>query len=258
MKLFIIEDEAVASERIQELVRRAAPDATILGVADSIEESVAYLSQHPMPDLILMDIELVDGQSFEIFNEVAVTCPVIFTTAYDEFALKAFKVHSIDYLLKPIQLEDLQNSLNKFRQLQAVYSTGPALNVNQLIQELRSTSLSATPIYRQHYLVRQGQHLISVSIEEVAYFYSEDRVTFLKTHDGRYYALDYPLEEIEQQVDPQQFFRASRKYLATRRSIHHIYVHLNGKYKVDLKPAIKDELLVSRDRAPEFRKWLGA
>jgi two-component system, LytTR family, response regulator LytT len=258
MNLFIIEDEALASERIQELVRKAAPEALIVGIADSIEESVRYLSQYPMPDLILMDIELVDGQSFEIFSEVTVTCPVIFTTAYDEFALRAFKVHSIDYLLKPIQLEDLRNSLAKFRQLQAVYAQAEAIPISDLIQELRRTTAPAIPLYREHFLTRQGQQLLSISIQDVAYFYSEDRVTFLKTHEGRFYALDYTLEEVEQQVDPRQFFRASRKYLTTRRSIRQIHMHFNGKYKVELLPASKDDLYVSRYRAHEFRKWLGA
>ncbi|RIV24025.1 DNA-binding response regulator [Fibrisoma montanum] len=262
MNLFIIEDEIVAAERIRELVQQTAPDARIVGWADSIEDSVRFLRASTagpdQPDLILMDIELVDGQSFEIFHEVEVPCPVIFTTAYDEYALQAFKVHSIDYLLKPIQREELRNSLTKFRQLSDRYrTTVPAFDVNALIEGLRRSTAPAQGVHREHFLVRQGQRLISVGIDEVAYFYSEDRVTFLKAHDGRYFPLDQTLEEVEQQIDERQFFRTSRQYLVARPAVSGVYVHLNGKLKVTLKPAIPDMLFVSRDRAPEFKKWLG-
>ncbi|RDC66350.1 LytR/AlgR family response regulator transcription factor [Adhaeribacter pallidiroseus] len=257
MKILIIEDETVAAERMLEMVRHIVPEARILGPADSIEESVQFLRSHSMPDLILMDIELVDGQSFEIFSEVEVTCPVIFTTAYDEFALQAFKVHSIDYLLKPIQREDLQKSLIKFQQLQQVYGKPPTANLDELLQELRRTTQTSSKPIREYFLVRQGQRLISIDTNEAAYFYSEDRVTFLKTHDGRYFSLDHTLEEVEQQVDSTRFFRASRQYLVQRRAISDIFVHFNGKYKLALKPAPNEEVYVSRDRAPEFKKWLG-
>jgi len=259
MKILIIEDETVAAERMLEMVRQIVPDAQIMGPADSIEESVQFLRTHPMPDLILMDIELVDGQSFEIFSEVEVSCPVIFTTAYDEFALQAFKVHSIDYLLKPIQREDLQKSLLKFQQLQQVYGKQQVLNMEELLLELRRTTTSqVAKSVREHFLVRQGQRLLSINTTDIAYFYSEDRVTFLKTHDGRFFSLDYPLEEVEQQVDNKSFFRASRQYLVQRRAISDIFVHFNGKYKLGLKPVANEEVYVSRDRAPEFKKWLGA
>lgn len=258
MNIFIVEDEAIAAERIQELVKKVAPDATIAGLADSIEESVLYLSRNPMPDLILMDIELVDGQSFEIFQEVEVTCPVIFTTAYDEFALKAFQVHSIDYLLKPIQVDDLRRSMDKFRKLKLAYGQKQALNVDELLLELRKSTAPTPTLFREYFLVKKGQHLISVSVEDIAYFYSEEKITFMKTHGGLSHPVDYPLEEVERQLDPKGFFRASRRYLVQRRSVAYVYAHFNGKYKIDLKPAAKDELFVSRDRAPAFRSWLGA
>ncbi|WP_128545240.1 LytR/AlgR family response regulator transcription factor [Larkinella soli] len=262
MNLFIIEDEIVAAERIRELVQQTAPDARIVGWADSIEDSVTFLRSHAdgpdRPDLILMDIELVDGQSFEIFREVEVPCPVIFTTAYDEYALQAFKVHSIDYLLKPIQREELRSSLTKFRQLSERYRpAGPAFDMNALIDQLRRSTLTGPVSPREYFLVRQGQRLISVGVGEIAYFYSEDRVTFLKTHDGRYFPVDQPLEDIEGQIDERQFFRASRQFLVARPAVSGVYVHLNGKLKITLKPTITEMLFVSRDRAPEFRKWLG-
>jgi two-component system LytT family response regulator len=258
MNIFIVEDEAVAAERMQELVVKTVPGANIVAVCDSIEDSVAFLQTMEMPDLILMDIELVDGQSFEIFREVEITCPVIFTTAYDEFALRAFKVNSIDYLLKPIQQEELQQSIEKFKKLSGKYSRHNSDFIKEVVKELQSAARPAVENYRERFLVKQGQRLISVCAEETAYFYSEGRVTFLKGRDERFYTLDLPLEELEQQLDPDQFFRASRKYLVHRSAIQGVQAQLNGRYKVAVKPAIKDELYVSRDRAPEFKKWLGA
>ena len=258
MNILIIEDEAIAAQRIRQIVADNVSDAQIIGHFDSVEASVQFLSTHQSPDLILMDIELVDGQSFEIFDEVPIKCPVIFTTAYDEFALRAFKVHSIDYLLKPIQAEELVASIGKFRQLQQVYGTGRGFDAQQLVQQLRQLAIApATGNYREHFLVRQGQKLLSIPADEVAYFYSEGRITFLKTTEGKFYALEGSLEEVEQQVDPKIFFRSSRKYLTARKSIGNVYVHFNGKFKIALKPATTDDVFVSRDRAPEFKKWLG-
>jgi two-component system LytT family response regulator len=210
-----------------------------------------------MPNLILMDIELVDGQSFDIFREVAITCPVIFTTAYDEYALQAFKVHSVDYLLKPIQQEELQQSINKFRQLKESFENKKALNVDDLLTALRRTTLPAGETYRERFLVRKGQQLISVSTDDTAYFYSEGHITFLKTTGSPFYSLDISLDDVEQQVDPARFFRASRKYLLERRAIGSVLSDFNGKYRVNLKPAAKEEVVVSRDRAAAFRKWMG-
>lgn len=258
MNIFIVEDEAVAADRIRELVRKTVPEATIVGLSDSIEDSVTFLQTHPMPHLILMDIELVDGQSFEIFREVEITCPVIFTTAYDEFALRAFKVNSIDYLLKPIQQEELQQSIEKFKKRTGNDNSRNSAFIEGILNELRTAARPVTESYRERFLVKQGQRLISISTDETAYFYSEGRVTFLKARDERFYTIDLPLEELEQQLDPDEFFRASRKYLVHRSSILGVYAQLNGRYRVTVKPAIKDELFVSRDRAPEFKKWLGA
>jgi two-component system LytT family response regulator len=257
MNILIIEDEVVAAERIQELVHKTITDAHIVGLCDSIEQSVQFLQTHPMPSLILMDIELADGQSFEIFREVDITCPVIFTTAYDAYALQAFKVHSIDYLLKPIQQEELQQSINKFRQLKESFESKAALNVDDLLEALRRTTIPVGNTYRERFLVRKGQQLLSIPNEETAYFYSEGRITFLKTIAGPFYALETSLEDVEQQVDPARFFRASRKYLLERRAIRTVLSDFNGKYRVILKPDAKEEVIVSRDRAAAFRKWLG-
>ncbi|HEX2532696.1 MAG TPA: LytTR family DNA-binding domain-containing protein, partial [Chitinophagaceae bacterium] len=213
MNILIIEDEVIAAERMEALVRKTAPGARVLGVCDSIEGSVQFLRTHGMPDLLLMDIELVDGQSFEIFREVAVTCPVIFTTAYDEYALQAFKVHSVDYLLKPIQEEALQQSIAKLGQLKESFADKKAWNIDDLLTALRRTTVPVTPTYRERFLVRRGQQLLSVPVEEILYFYSEAHITFLKTAGGAAYPLEGSLDEVEEQVDPSRFFRASRKHL---------------------------------------------
>jgi two-component system LytT family response regulator len=257
MNLFIIEDEILAAERIKKLILQAAPDAQIVGMADSVEESIQFLRSQPMPDLILMDIELCDGQSFEIFQEVDITCPVIFTTAYDEYALQAFKAHRIDYLLKPIQQDELSNSIAKFRQLQQSRKISQTLNVDELIEELRSSSTPATLPHREHFLVRQGQRLVSVSLDDIAYFRRDDRTTMLCMYDGRCYPLDYTLAEVEQQIESPQFFRANPQFLVARRAIGNLSVQTDGKIAVTLKPSETDRLLVNRDVVPAFRKWLG-
>lgn len=261
MNILIIEDEAFAAGRVREIIETNVPDAVIVGQCDSIEETVTFLKAHAMPHLLLMDIELVDGQSFEIFNEVTITCPVIFTTAYDEYVLKAFSVHSIDYLLKPIEKEALLKSIHKFRELQNVYSAAPAFDAQDLLAELKKTinAVDAQQPPRDYFLVKQGQRLFSVNVDEIAYFYSEERLTFLKTTDGRFFTLNQPLEELETQVAPAKFFRANRKYLVGRSAISNVIIHYNGKHKVILKPAPKeDDVIVSRDRSIDFKKWLGA
>lgn len=257
MNILIIEDEIIAAERIQELVQKTIPAANVLGVCDSIETSVHYLRTQEMPHLILMDIELVDGKSFAIFREVEVTCPVIFTTAYDEYALQAFKVNSIDYLLKPIQQEELQNSIAKLKLLQETFQNKRLLDLDALLSALRSTKVPIGENYRERFLVRKGQQLLSITVDEISFFYSQGHITFLKTPGGLAYSLDNSLDEVEQQVNPSRFFRASRKYLLERQAIRSVLSDSNGKYRVNLKPETKEEVMVSRDRAAAFRKWLG-
>lgn len=257
MKVLIIEDEAVAAERIRNMVKAHVPEAEVLGLCDSIEETVAYLRNNEMPDLMLMDIELSDGKSFEIFDEVKVTCPVIFTTAYDEYVMKAFGVHSIDYLLKPIQADALKKSMQKFRELQHVYAGNAVPSAERLVTELRKALLQTAPPQREHFLVKHGHRLLSIGAGEVAFFYSENGISFLKTHAGNFYSLDDTLDDLEAQVDPKTFHRCSRKFLVNRQAIQNAFLHFNGKIKLTVKPAPDDDVIVSRDRAATFKKWMG-
>jgi DNA-binding LytR/AlgR family response regulator len=186
MRVFIIEDEELAQKKLQKTLHSVDANAEVVGVADSIKSSVNWLQSNPAPDLILMDIELADGQSFEIFDRIEVKSTVIFTTSYDEFALKAFKVNSVDYLLKPIQKEDLEAALNKMKNLKSLYSTpteSPALNVESLVRELQQKLQPKD--FRKRFLVKHAQKLLSIEIDDIAYFYSDGRLNFFKTNDNK-------------------------------------------------------------------------
>ncbi len=250
MKLILIEDELPALRRLSKMLLELMPEAEILGSADTIDDAVALFQQHKDAQLALMDIELADGQSFEIFNRIAVTIPIIFTTAYDEFALKAFKVNSIDYLLKPIDPDELKQALEKFKKLQT-----PSNSVN--LQELLVSFNQKTEAnFKQRFLVKMGQKYLSINISEVAYFNANEKVVYLVTKDQKKYIIDYTLDELEGMVEPKAFFRLNRQYLSKIDAIESISSYFNGKLKIQLNPNVVDEILVSRERASEFKQWL--
>ncbi len=257
MKVLIIEDEALAVKQLQHMIRNYDPSVEIVGTLDSVEASVAWFRAHQPPDLLLADIELVDGQSFRIFEQVPVQCPVIFTTAYDEYALRAFQVHSVDYLLKPIQEEVLHKSLRKLGEMKQLYGKGDAgIDLKALGALLRGGPLP-TETYRDRFLLKQGARLIPVEVREVAYFFTRDRLTFAKTWDGRSLAMDYTLDELEHLLDPKLFYRVNRQFILCPKAVEKIHLHFNYRLKVDLKPAAEEEVFISRDKATEFRAWMG-
>jgi Response regulator of the LytR/AlgR family len=258
MKVLIIEDEELAIKKLQKTLASVDPDAEVVGVADSIRSSVNWLQTNPTPDLILMDIELADGQSFEIFDKVEVRSTVIFTTSYDEYALKAFKVNSIDYLLKPVQKEDLQAALEKLKNIKSMYSsTGGAgsLNVDSLVKELQQKLQPKE--YRKRFLVKHAQKLVSVDVEEIAYFYSDGRLNFFKTNDNRKFVVDYTMDDLEEMLDPDQYFRISRAFYVSVDSIDQIHDYFGNRLLLHLKPAVDKEAIVSREKVTEFKKWMG-
>lgn len=258
MNILIIEDEDLAVEKLSRMLSAIAPEVIIQGVASSITAAVQWLEVHHHPDLIFMDIELSDGQSFEIFNQTEVHSPVIFVTSYDEYAIKAFKVNSIDYLLKPIEEEDLKKALTKFHRMgdHLPQAENPALNVQSLVNELRHQLRVAT--HRDRFLVRQGQQWIAVETKDIAYFFAEGRLAYFFTWDKHKYIVDYTLEQLESMLDPLQFFRANRSYLIHIKSILQIHNYFNGKLKLLLKPGDKSaEVLVSKERAGAFKEWMG-
>jgi len=253
MQILLIEDEYPAAERLQRLLRQAAPAAEVLAVLQSVAAARQWLATHPAPDLILSDIQLSDGLSFEIFEGLVVRSPIVFTTAYDEYAIKAFRVRSIDYLLKPIKLVDLQAALAKFHDLRATFS--PTDSAQRLERLLDALPLAGKP-YKTRFLVTSGAQLLPLEVEQVAYFLSRHELTTLVAHDGRRFVLDYPLEQLERLLDPACFFRANRQLLLHLRAVRRLHPHFNGKLKLDLHPATAEEALVSREKAAAFKAWL--
>lgn len=258
MNILIIEDERLAVEKLLQLLHRVRPQAQVIGVADSIVSSVKWLTKGNLkPDLILMDIELADGQSFAIFDQVSVECPVIFVTSYDEYALKAFKVNSIDYLLKPIQQNELKQALEKFDRTQSFFRISPSqqLDIRNLIQELQKKPVQKE--YRKRFLVKHLQKLVPIEVSDISYFFYEDRVTFFKTPDGNNYIVDYSVDDVEGMLDPSRFFRINRGMLVSINSIHQINLYFGNRLELKLKPAYDKEAIVSREKVSDFKLWLG-
>lgn len=248
LRVLLIEDEQPAAKRLSKLITEIAPDFEIIQVCDSIESTVSFLKNAVLPDLIFLDIQLGDGISFEIFNQVEVSCPVIFTTAYDEYVFRAFELNSIDYLMKPIHKEELERSVDKFRKLNQAQKSDW-----QFISSLLEKEKTA---YKQRFLVSSGANLLSVKTTEVAYFYSVERSTFLTSTQGKSYALDFSLDKLEEMLSPKEFFRVNRQFLVSLSAIKKINVLSKSRMKIILEPLSTDEVFVSNARAHEFRIWL--
>lgn len=253
MKVLIVEDEELAVKKLRKTLETVDATAEVVGTVDSIKAGVEWLEQNPQPDLILMDIELADGQSFEIFNLTEVKSPVIFTTSYDEYALKAFKVNSVDYLLKPIQKDELQSALEKFKK---THAAGKAdINIDSLVKELQ---LKLQPKeYRKRFLVKNGQKLVSIEVNDITYFYSDGRLNFFKTTDNKKFVVDYTMDELEEMLDPERYFRISRSFYVSIASIDKIDDYFGNRLILQLKPAVDKEALVSREKVTDFKKWMG-
>jgi DNA-binding LytR/AlgR family response regulator len=258
MKILIVEDEDLAVKKIRKTLAGVEPDAEVVAVTDSILSTVNWLEENAAPDLILMDIELSDGQSFEIFNQTTIKSPVIFTTSYDEYALKAFKVNSIDYLLKPIQKEDLEAALQKLRQMKELYKTEevkPDVSIDNLVKELQQKLQPKD--YRKRFLVKHAQKLVSIEVEEIAYFFSDGRLNFFKTYDNRKFVVDYTMDELEDMLDPDKYFRISRSFYISVNSVDQIHDYFGNRLMLTLKPAVDKESIVSREKVTDFKKWMG-
>lgn len=249
MKLFLVEDEQPAARRLERLIKELRPDYTIVEKADSIEDAVAFLKKNPAIDLLLLDIQLADGLSFEIFKQVEIQTPVIFTTAWDHYALKAFQVNSIDYLLKPIEKEHLEAALSKFERLNAPTNHGVYKELAQQIQQEK-------PLFRKRFLIKAAGRLAFISVENAAYFFSDDGHTFIVTTSGERYLLDQTLEELDQQLDPALFFRINRKMTIQLHALGRMEPHFSSRILLELNPAFDEEVFVSRQRVSEFKQWI--
>lgn len=260
MKLLLVEDEPLLARQLTKLLASLEPDAEIAGQTNSIESTVEWLGSHARPDLVLMDIELADGQCFEIFNRFPVKSPVIFTTAYDEYALRAFKVNSIDYLLKPIQPGELRLALDKWKELQTDSSALKiTTSISTLVRDLVNArdGAASVPAYRDRFLVKQGQKMISVNTGEAAYFHAKNTLNFIITKDEQKFLLDHTLDQVEKLVPPEDFFRANRQFILSHDIIRAFYPWFNGKLKIETSIPTGEEVIVSRERAPLFRTWMG-
>jgi two-component system LytT family response regulator len=251
MNVLIVEDENLSAKRLIKMLTGKYPQVRICAVTDSVSETVKYLSSNQPPDLAFFDIELADGQSFEIFNRIAVPCPVIFATAYDEFALRAFKVNSIDYLLKPIDESELIHAVEKFKQIK---SLAPSDSIMAMIKQLNQKEL---PEYKDRFLVKSGQKLVMITEKQIAYFYAEDKTTLLKTFKNQTFTINHTLDELSDILNQKMFFRVNRQFIIHAEAVSEIHLWFNGKLKVTLHPATAEPLIVSREKAASFRKWLG-
>ena len=251
MKAIIIEDETMAAGELQSLIKEIAPDMNILKVLQSIDESVEWLQLNPMPNLVFMDIHLADGSSFSIFDEASITCPVIFTTAYDEYALKAFEVNSIDYLLKPINKKDLERAIRKYEHL-----SGNSTVNEDLMKKLLTSIKEQTPNYKSYFLVPDKDKLIPLATQDIAYVYIDSKIVKAVTHSNKTYYLDKNLDELMCQLNPTLFFRANRQYIISKLAVKDLTIWFGNKLSVNLNIAVPERILVSKARVPEIKSWL--
>lgn len=253
MKILIVEDEQPAARQLTKLLKQTDDSITVMEVLDSVEAAVAWLKTFPKPDAVFLDIQIADGLSFDIFNQVEIKSPVVFTTAFDQYAIKAFRVNAIDYLLKPIDIEELAAVLEKIRRTlhdQRIYA--PEIFQNLIAQFSKPTT------YRDRFLVKTAQTFLPIESGDVAYFFSEDSITHLITNQNRKHLLENTLDELEAVIHPQKFFRINRKIIIGFLSIQKISPHFNGRLKLELSPNYSEEVFVARERVSNFKAWLGA
>ena len=253
MNVLIVEDEPHARNELKRLLGNERDDIHIIDSLDSVEDTVAWFKENQPPDLLFLDIQLSDGISFEIFSHVEVKSPVIFTTAYDEYAIKAFRVNSIDYLLKPIKQSELHQALGKYEALRNQYGNKPSgLQIEQIEQlfELHK------PTYKSRFIARVGDQIKHLEVDRVAYFMAEDNEVMLITEDDKRYIIDYTLDQLDGVLDPKDFYRINRKFIITPTAIEKISKYFNSRLHLELVPATEDTVLISRVKVPDFLKWM--
>ena len=251
MNVLIIEDETAAAVNLQAILRSIVPDCTVLDVLESIEESVEFFSDKnsPVPDLVFMDIHLADGESFRIFDSVEITAPIIFTTAYDEYALRAFKVNSIDYILKPIKSDDLSHAIDKFTRLSGMERNDYKSRVNTMIESSKRDS-------QRVFLVHYKDKIIPLSIDDVAFFYTSNEKVGAHTFTGEHYIIDRTLETLQSTLPEDEFFRANRQFIVARKAVKDIAIWFGSRLSLNLTLPTPEKIIISKARVPEFKQWL--
>ncbi len=247
-KVVIVEDEKHAATHLQMLLEKHSIE--VVAHVDSVKNTAKWLANNPLPDLLLMDIQLGDGLSFEVFDIIKVTCPVIFITAFNQYAIEAFKLNSIGYLLKPIDEDELVSALEKYSALHSVF------NSDIVISQIEDAKIMMQADYKTRFVIKVGAHLKSILVSEVLYFYSQDKTTFVKTNDARSHILDYTLEQVQGLINPAHFFRISRKYLVGIDAIEDIVSFTNSRLLLQLKHLKDRDAIVSREKVSEFKAWL--
>lgn len=250
MKTIIIEDEDFAARRLENMIRECDSTLEIQAKLQSVKESVRWLKSNPHPDLIFLDIQLEDDLSFAIFEQVDVQSKIIFTTAFDEYAIKAFKLKSIDYLLKPINQEELRQAIEKYKN----WNQEKSMVFDPV--ELRKLLLPTPPIYRNRFLVSVGEKIKSILVEDIAYFYSASGITFVAMNDKKHYSIDLSLETLSDQLNPADFFRINRQYLIRLKAISQVFTFPKSRLKVLLDPPTPEPIFVSLEKATDFKRWM--
>lgn len=254
MKIVIIEDELYNLRLLEGMIKSLRPEWEVVKTFESVKDSVAWLRENPHPDLFFMDIQLADGLCFSIFDQVEVKSMVIFTTAYDDYALRAFKVNSIDYLLKPFKEKDLEEAIEKFENFMN-FTQGfvGGQEYSGILEAIRDGKKR----YRKRFLVSKGVAFSKLGVDEIAYFFSENRITTAVTFYNHNHVIDFSLESLEEELDPDTFFRANRQVILNIDAIKKVENYFGGKLKVRLNPPLKDEVAVSRLKAMAFKQWIG-
>jgi two-component system, LytTR family, response regulator LytT len=248
MRVLMFEDEALTADRLIILLKKYDPDIEILAVLESVKQGIKWFQENPNPDLIFMDIHLSDGSSFEIFAEVKINTPIIFTTAYDKYAIQAFKVNSIDYLLKPIDFEELKAAISKFENLKA----NPLHDIDIYKDFLHQIMKP----YKKRFLIKTGEQLKYINTEDIAYFMYDESLVFAYANNSKRFIVDQSIGMLENLLDPDDFYRINRKFIISLKSIAQIHTYFNSRLKLRLTPDIQTDVIVSREKALGFKKWL--
>lgn len=253
MNVLILEDEPAAARHMQQLLKKLFPEVEIMATLESVRDAKAWLQINLSPDLILSDIQLADCTCFELFKTVTINAPVIFTTAYDEYMQQAFKLHSIDYLLKPISEQELKLSVEKYSRMQQYFQD----HLNEKILRMLAEKIAVPQNYKSRFLLKTGDRLSTIPVNEIAFLMADDRVVFLYDQAIRKFLLDESLDDLEKLLDPAIFFRLNRKYIVPISSIGKVQHHFNGKLLVSLKNWHDPEIFISREKSKPFKIWLG-
>lgn len=254
MKVVIIEDEELAAKRLMRMINEYDSSIDIVAMLESVEDSIEWFNENDEPDLIFLDIHLEDGLSFSIFDKVRISAPIIFTTAFDEYAIKAFKLKSIDYLLKPITKDELVAAIAKYKEL---FNSKSIPDANVDISSLIKMLTKKEPAYKSRFAVTLGTKIKSIDTSEVAYFFSEEGITFMVTESKSSYTIDQSLDQLCEELDPKSFFRVNRQFLVSLKSIQNVHIFPKSRLKLELMPATNKEVYVSIDKVTKFKSWLG-